>query len=70
MSKRAAFVAAVEADASLSEKSAKAKALAATIMEKYDRNQDGEFNLGEVVDIVEVPPPHPSPYPGARASPA
>ena len=44
--------------------------MAATIMEKYDRNQDGEFNLGEVVDIVEVPPPHPSPYPGARASPA
>ena len=53
MSKRSTFAAAVEADATLSEKSPKSKELAATIMEKYDRNQDGEFNLGEVVDIIE-----------------
>ena len=49
----AKFKAAVEADASLSEKSAKSREIAAQIMQKYDRNQDGEFNLGEVVDIIE-----------------
>ena len=48
-----AFTAAVEADASFAGKSPAAKALAAQLMDKYDRNQDGVFDLGEVVDIVE-----------------
>ena len=51
--RRKSFAAAVEADAMLKEKSASAKALAATILERYDTNRDGEFNLGEVVDIIE-----------------
>ena len=53
LKRRAAFTAAVEADASFAGKSPAAKALAAQLMDKYDRNQDGVFDLGEVVDIVE-----------------
>ena len=47
------YLAAVEADASFRAKSAEQCALAGQLMEKYDRDQNGSFDLSEVVDIVE-----------------
>ena len=50
---RSKFAAAIEADSTMASKSADAKQLAVNIMAKYDRDSDGNFNLSEVVDIVE-----------------
>ena len=50
---RSKFAAAIEDDSTMASKSADAKQLAVNIMAKYDRDSDGNFNLSEVVDIVE-----------------
>ena len=48
MSRRNVYLAAVEADTTFQEKSAEQRALAARLMEKYDRDQNGSFDLSEV----------------------
>ena len=50
---RSKFAAAVEADSTMALKSAESKDLAVNIMAKYDRDGNGQFDLAEVVDILE-----------------
>ena len=51
--RRSKFAAAVEADSTMALKSSESKELAVNIMAKYDRDGNGQFDLAEVVDILE-----------------
>ena len=62
------FAAAIEADTTLSTKSPEARALAAKLMQKYDRDRNGKVSPSRPPSPARVvaPPPPPSPNGGTQ----